>query len=155
MTDMMVPRTIAIPTIHRKVDKAVGGFTLLEVLVALAILAIVLAASIRAISQSAVTLEALQDRTEANILLSERLDEWRYAKYWPPLGERRQVFVANGRDWFWTREVTVTPDQDMRKVMVKVGLNQAVDGGEAQSLVSRIAYLRRFHETASTNASNP
>jgi general secretion pathway protein I len=122
------------------------GFTLLEVLVALAILAIAFAASIRSVSQAALTLEALQDRMEANALLSERLDEWRFAKDWPALGDKRQGFSANQRDWVWFRQVSVTPDPDMRKVVLQVGLDRPdqTDGRDLSFLVSRIAYLRRM-----------
>ena len=129
------------------------GFTLLEVLIALAILAIAFAASIRSISQAALTLEALHDRTEANMLLSERLDEWQLASDWPAVGRKRQVFLANERDWFWSRQVSSTLDPDMRKLIVRVGL--ASDGpSEEATLVSRIAYMRRPNATHAASSFN-
>lgn len=130
------------------------GFTLLEVLVALAILAIAFAASIRSISQAAFTLEALHNRTEANMLLSERLDEWRFSGDWLALGDKRQGFVANQRDWFWSRQVSSTPDPDMRKIVLHIGLDQ--DGQQDLStLVSRIAYIKRVNVANATTSSDP
>lgn len=129
------------------------GFTLLEVLVALAILAIAFAASIRSISQAALTLEALLDRTEANMLLSERLDEWQLANDWPAVGEKRQGFLANDRDWFWSRQVSTTLDPDMRKLVVRVGLEPDVPSADT-TLVTRIAYMRRTNAANATSSTN-
>ncbi len=111
---------------------------MLEVLVALTILAIAFAASIQSVSQAAFTLEALQDRTEANQLLSERLAEWRAAGDWPALGQKRQTFLENQREWFWSRDVQPAPDPDIRQVVVQVGLDE-----NQSALVTRTAYFRR------------
>ncbi len=115
-----------------------AGFTLLEVLVALTILAIAFAAAIQSVSQAALTLEALQDRTEANALLSERLAEWRAAEDWPAPGQDRQTFLENQREWFWSREVQLSPDPDLRQVVLQIGLDQ-----DQEALVTRTAYFRR------------
>ncbi|MEL6710294.1 MAG: type II secretion system minor pseudopilin GspI [Pseudomonadota bacterium] len=114
------------------------GFTLLEVLVALTILAIAFAAAVQSVSHAAFTLQALQDRTEANALLSERLAEWRAADTWPATGQERQIFLANERDWFWSRDVQISPDPDIRQVQVEVGLDE-----NQIALVTRTAYFRR------------
>ncbi len=115
-----------------------AGFTLLEVLVALTILAIACAAAIQSVSQAALTLEALQDRTEANALLSERLAEWRASEDWPAPGQERRTFPENQREWFWSREVQLSPDPDIRQVVVQVGLDK-----DQEALVTRTAYFRR------------
>lgn len=118
------------------------GFSLIEVLVALAILAIAFGASVRSVSQSANMLEALRDRTEANAILSERLDALRLEDDWPPLGEKSRSFGENQRQWYWRRITTDTADRDVRKVEMQVGLDKTKTA-EAQLLVSRIAYIRR------------
>ena len=107
-------------------------------LVALTILAIAFVAAVQSVSQAAFTLEGLQDRTEANGLLSERLAEWRAAGHWPEPGQKRQTFLANQREWFWSREVQLSPDPDIRQVMVQVGLDE-----HQVALVTRTAYFRR------------
>lgn len=119
------------------------GFSLLEVLVALTILAIAFVAATQSVSQAAFTLEALQDRTEANTLLSERLAEWRAEKDWPAPGQKREIFLANQREWFWSREVQLSPDPDIRRVVVQVGLDQ-----NQLALVTRTAYFRRAGRAA-------
>lgn len=118
------------------------GFSLVEVLVALLILAISFGASVRSVSQSVLTLEGLRDRTEANAILSERLDELRLGGNWPPLGEKSQSFKANKRKWYWRRVTSGTADNDVRKVEMQVGLDKTKTT-EAELLVTRIAYIRR------------
>lgn len=128
---------------------ASAGFSLIEVLVALVILGIAFGASVRAVSQSTVTLEALRDRTEANAILSERFDELRTAGKWPPLGEKSQSFFANKRKWYWSRVTTDTADSDVRKIEMQVGLAKT-ETTAAELLVTRIAYIRRENITTST-----
>lgn len=118
------------------------GFTLIEVLVALAILGIAFGASVRAVSQSTHTLEALRDRTEANALASERLDELRLGNDWPTIGEKSKSFKANNRQWYWRRVTTETADRDVRKVEMEVGLEKT-QATKAQLMITRIAYIRR------------
>lgn len=126
---------------------AAQGFSLIEVLVALLVLAIAFGASVSAVSQSANTLEALRDRTEANALLSERLDELRLAANWPPTGEKAQSFTNNKRKWYWRRVTLDTADSDVRKVEMEVGLDKT-DTRAAITLVTRIAYIRRENISA-------
>jgi hypothetical protein len=80
----------------------------------------------------------LQDRTEANQLLSERLAEWRAADDWPALGQKRKTFLENQREWFWSRDVQASPDPEIRQVVVQVGLDES-----QSALVTRTAYFRR------------
>lgn len=136
------------PPLAADAKLASAGFSLIEVLVALVILSIAFGASVRAVSQSTVTLEALRDRTEANAILSERLDELRTAGQWPPLGEKSQSFFSNKRKWYWKRTTTDTADSDVRKVEMQVGLDKT-ETTKAELLVTRIAYIRRENIVAS------
>lgn len=97
------------------------GFTLLEVLVALAILAIAMAALIQAASSSARTQAILQERTIAAWVAENVIAEQRLEKQWPDAGSRfsGETTMA-GREWHWTVDVHATPETDLRRFDVRV-----------------------------------
>lgn len=97
------------------------GFTLLEVLVALAILAIAMAALIRVASDSARTQLILQERTLAGWVAENVIAELQLEGRWPDAGSRfNGEAVMADRDWRWTVEVQATPEPDLRRVDVHV-----------------------------------
>ncbi len=97
------------------------GFTLLEVLVALAILAIAMAAVIQAASDSARTQAILQERTIAGWIAENVIAEQQLENRWPDAGSRfsGETTMA-GREWHWSVEVQATPEPDLRRLDVRV-----------------------------------
>lgn len=78
------------------------GFTLLETLVALAILAIALSAAFRAVGATTGSAEGLRDRLLADWVAQNRLAELRAAGSFPPSGatranKSRRVSSSSGR----------------------------------------------------------
>lgn len=96
------------------------GFTLIEVLVALAILAIALGASVRAVGEHARSHEILRDGSYARWVAANVIAQTRLAEPWPRLGEREGQSRMASRDWRWQLEVSDTPDADMRRLDVRV-----------------------------------
>ena len=75
--------------------KRVSGFTLLEVLVALAVLAIAMGAIIHAATQSINTVATLRDQTFASWVALNRVNALLLeAKPWPEEGSRKGKFRA-------------------------------------------------------------
>jgi general secretion pathway protein I len=97
------------------------GFTLLEVLVALAVLAIGLGAVITAAGQSAGNIRYLRDRTIAGWIAENKLNELLLAQAWPELSNIQGTAAMAGREWRWETRVSNTPDPDMRRLEVAVG----------------------------------
>lgn len=98
-----------------------AGFTLLEVLVALAVLAIAMGAIINAATQSIANTAALRDQTLAGWValnqVSERLLD---PEPWPEEGSRDgRVELAN-RAWRWQVRFAKTDDPDLRRIDVTV-----------------------------------
>lgn len=106
-----------------------AGFTLLEVLVALAVVAIALVALVRAASVQVATFDALRERTLAGWVASNVLVETRLAAGLPPIGHSDGRVRLGGRDWRWSREVRVTPDAGIRRIEIRV----QVAGTDAES----------------------
>ena len=113
------------------------GFTLLEVLVALAVLAIAMGALLKSGVGGAATAMQLQDKLFANWVATNRLAEIEVAPEWPAEGETTGVSPMAGREWRWRQSVSATPDSDMRRVDVEVG--EAHEG----FITRAVAYVRK------------
>ena len=102
--------------------RAARGFTLLEVLVALAVFALAITALVQAGSQRADNLGYLRDRTLAGWIAADRITALRLEPGWPDTGTRTGEIEMAGRTWHWRAEVRETPEEAVRRVDVAVGL---------------------------------
>lgn len=96
------------------------GFTLLEVLVALSILAIALAAIIGVASNQALNTTHLRDKTLAHWVAMNKIAELQMSAEWPAKGKVRGDEELGLHEWHWVRTVTETPDGRVRQVDVAV-----------------------------------
>lgn len=103
----------------RSSSAASRGFTLIEVLVAVAVLAIALAAVIKIGSESGGNLIYLRDKTLAHWVAENRLAEMRAMEEWPS-GEGSGSSQFAGREWFWKTQVKEFPDPNIRHVIIRV-----------------------------------
>ena len=103
------------PTTERQ-----AGFTLLEVLVALAVLAIALGAIIAGGARYADAAGRLRDKTLALWVAHNRLTQIEMQPIFPDLGKSDGDERMGGQKWTWKVEVTTTPDKQVRKVEIRV-----------------------------------
>ena len=96
------------------------GFTLIEVLVALAIAAVALAAVSRSAASSSVTATEVKLRALAGIVAENRLGELEARGAWPPVGVTEGSERQAGVDLPWRAEVFATPHPLLRRVAVQV-----------------------------------
>ena len=96
------------------------GFTLVEILVALAILAIALTAGMRALMQAADTASALKARTLALWVAQNRLAAAQIATPWPALGNYNGEAAQAGASFVWQASVTTTPNPAFRRIDITV-----------------------------------
>lgn len=109
------------------------GFTLLEVLVALAIFALVAASVLTATARSLQTAARLEDKTLAMWIADNRLAELQLSK--TPVADGRDQGEVNfaGRRWQWQSEVQSTSEADMRRVTLWVApAEQGRSGGDVR-----------------------
>lgn len=105
--------------------RALGGFTLLEVMIALAVLAIALSAIITGVSRHANNATYLRDRTFAHWVAMNKITEAQIVKEWPAVGESKGTASMADREWYWDVAVSSSGDADVRRVDVKVYAEQA------------------------------
>lgn len=117
------------------------GFTLLEVLIALAIVAMSVGALLGTITSSASNIIYLKDKTLAEWVALNRLTEVRIDQDMPTKGKRGGNTVMAGMRWEWQEEVVELPIKGMFRVEVRahatgelVDDTRAVDKPSAQTL---------------------
>ena len=119
-----------------RIDK-VGGFTLLEILVALAVLAIALLAALRASSVAVQNSSEIRDRLLAGWVAQNRLAEHRARREWLPLGVVRGEETQAGVRFRWEEKTVSTPNSQFRRVEVRVFSGESAAGeGNDHTLAS-------------------
>lgn len=96
------------------------GFTLLEILVALAILSIALAAIIKMASNQTLNTAHLRDKTLAHWVAMNKIAELQLTAEWPAKGKKQGSEEMGMHEWHWVRTVTETPDDRVRQVEIAV-----------------------------------
>ena len=98
------------------------GFTLVEILVALAVLAIALTAAAHALGGAADTTVELRLRMLARWVAEDRLAGLELRQEWPALDTQEGDAEMGGRKFHWVQDTGVTPVAKMRRVEVSVML---------------------------------
>ena len=96
------------------------GFTLLEVLVALAILAIAMGAILKAASESAGNIGYLRDRTLASWVALNKANELLLQPGLPGIGVQEGTAAMANREWRWRVQVSGTDREDLRRLQIAV-----------------------------------
>lgn len=97
-----------------------AGFTLIEVLVALAIISIALLAALRAAGQGTTNVGELRARLLAGWVAENLLAERRARGEWPSPGIQRGTQRQGGIEFAWREEVIATPNVTFRRVDIRV-----------------------------------
>lgn len=117
------------------------GFSLIEVIAALAVVAFGMLGVIEAVSQTASSTAYMRDKTLAHWVAMNRLTELRLAQQAPKIAKTSDEVEMAGRRWRWTTEVTQSPLESVRRIDVSVRL---ADGKED----SFLAKLTGFYGSA-------
>ncbi|SNT70085.1 type II secretion system minor pseudopilin GspI [Psychrobacter sp. LV10R520-6] len=111
-----------------------SGFTLIEVMVALAILAVVAVAASRASSAYLNSVDVLRTRTLAHFVAQNAAADLRIQETWLT-ANRTQTTTAQGRDW----QVTMTVADTLTPALKEVNITVApIVDGQARTTVTDI-----------------
>ena len=122
--------------VNRKpnLPKHESGFTLIEVMVALAILAVVAVAASRASSAYLSSVDVLRTRTLAHFVAQNSAADLRIQDTWLTANSA-QTINAQGRDW----QITMTVSQDITPALKKVNIAVApIIDGQTRTAVNDI-----------------
>lgn len=95
------------------------GFTLLEILVALAVMSIVVLAFLRGNASMIANADYLRDKTLAGWVAMNRAAELRLAGQWLGAGGAEGTNIMADRAWRWRATGKVSPDPDMQIVTIE------------------------------------
>jgi general secretion pathway protein I len=112
------------------------GFTLLEVLVALAIVAVALSAAVRAGGVSIDSSAQVKERMLASWVAQNRIAELSARRAFPALGTTNGDAKQAGRSFTWEQTVGATPNSDFRRVEIRVRA-----AGQDHVAASLVGYL--------------
>jgi general secretion pathway protein I len=117
-----------------------SGFTLIEVMVALMVIAITLPALLGAVYRQTEGSAHLRDKSIAqwvasNKLAESRIQQARRGEVFK--GTRSGVYTMAERDWFWWLESADTEMDDFYRIEVKVA---ASEDGQEQPLITLVAF---------------
>jgi len=97
-----------------------NGFTLVEVLVAMVIIAVSFAAIISAVARSADTTATLKIRSYALWVAENRLTQYELDNTWPAIGTREGTTEMAGKEWAWKDKITTSLHKDIRQIEIEI-----------------------------------
>jgi general secretion pathway protein I len=100
------------------------GFTLLEVMLAMAVFAIAGVALLGVADNNYRHISHLEEQMFANWVASNQLVAVSLDKTWPPKDNRKGKVEMAGRTWHWKQKVTKTSDKEMRSLVMEVRLDE-------------------------------
>lgn len=117
-----------------------GGFTLLEVMVAMFIFAVAGAAIIKTTSEHINSVGKLEEITFATWVANNQLTRASLLseKTWPPKNKDRGSVEMLDRTWYWQQEVQATVDEDLKAIIITVG-NDPEYTGSITSVTTYVA----------------
>ncbi len=128
------------PIIERR--GACAGFTLIEVLVALVVFALVAVSVYVRVGDVSVQTERLEQRSIAIWLARDALERHRLSialeQQLPPSGRDLRIVSAFGRDWRVDSDITRSEDDNVLRVEVEVALDGDPEGVSAARLIGYV-----------------
>jgi len=116
------------------------GFTLIEILIALAVLALAMGAVIKAASDYSVIQSELRDRTMATWVARDVLAEFQLKREWPSVGEQKGSREMGEREWRWLARTSQTEEAELRRLDVEV---MPADTDATEPVTTLSGFLRK------------
>jgi len=105
-------------------EKLVRGFTLLEVMLAMAVFAVAGIALLGVADNNYRHISHLEEKMFANWVASNQLVNASLSESWPPKNNQKGEEEMAGRKWYWRQKVIKTANKEMQAVVMEVRLDQ-------------------------------
>jgi general secretion pathway protein I len=118
------------------------GFTLIEVMLAMAVFSIAGIALLSAATNNARNIGYLEDKMFANWVAANQLVTNNLVAKWPPKNNVKGDVELAGRTWFWQQKVIKTTDKGMRAIVMEIRL-KADDKLPISSLTTYVSQVEK------------
>ena len=122
----------------KKVD---SGFTLLEVMVALFIVAVALGGVIKVMGNAAQNTSRLTNKTFAQWVGVNKITELKIKQEWPKFGEAKGEDEMANQKWRWVQKTIKTSDENVKRIELSVW--NSVDDSDQSPFVTVVGFLAR------------
>lgn len=116
------------------------AFTLIEIMVAMAIIAITLGAIIENTTASNRNAQYLREKTVASWVAMNQLSLVRAKREWSNASSKKGVVEMAGRQWSWAMKIQKTDDANVRRLDIDVFLEE----DDSQALASMTGFLGKL-----------
>ncbi len=116
------------------------GFTLIEIVIALLVISIALAAVISTTTNTVDGGAHIRNKTIALWVAQNYINDIVIHKKWPDTGEAKEAVTMNNRAWLVRTDITATANTNMRRMDVRVFFNSR----DTEPLVSLTAYINHL-----------
>lgn len=118
-----------------------SGFTLLEVMVSLLIVALALTALVKGAAGNVNNANELRDKTFAQWVAVNKTNEWRAQRLFPAIGKTAGQQMMGKQEWYWVANVISTENKDIRRVEVSVYKNEEKKDKKEQPIIRLVSFL--------------
>ncbi len=116
------------------------GFTLLEIMVALAVLALAMGALIKTASDFTSNQTYLRDRTMTAWVARNVLVQYQLDNQWPRVGEKEGTLKMGWQEWEWLADISQTEEEQLRRIDVEV---RALDSEDDDPITVLSGFLKQ------------
>ncbi len=116
------------------------GFTLLEIMVALAVLALAMGALIKTASDFTSNQTYLRDRTMTAWVARNVLVQYQLDNQWPRVGEKEGTLKMGWQEWEWLADISQTDEEKLRRIDVEV---RALDSEDDDPITVLSGFLKQ------------
>ena len=115
------------------------GFTLLEVMIALFVVAIALGGVIKVMGNAAINSSRLSSRTFAQWVALNQITKLQISHKWPSFGETKGEDEMANQEWRWVQKTIKTSDKNVKRVELSVWNKN--DPASAEPYVTVVGFL--------------
>ena len=120
-----------------------SGFTLIEILIALAILAVAVAGLVKASGDNVDQAAYLENKVFAHWVAMNELTELQLVKPWPSVSNKDKTIEMANREWWVRSKISDTEDKQLRRADISVGLKaqDEVRSNEENPIISLTGFV--------------
>ncbi len=115
------------------------GFTLIEVMVALAVIAIGLLAVLNTANQQVKSASMTQNKMAAYWLMKNKIAEIRLTDNWPAIKHHKGMQTMLQQTWYWQTQASATDNLKIRKVIISIAAQKT----PSDTILEQTIYLSK------------